>query len=276
MSGVKQFLACVMSACAVLLVTPGAVHAEESTWNRVMQSGTLRVSGIPNEPPYYIKDRKTGEWSGIFIDMARDIAQGLGVKMQVVETGSWGGAVLDLQSGKTDITFGQNPSPAKGKVMQFSNPVMVNSFSTICKNVESKTWADLNKPAVRIAIDGGSAHEMATRRNAPNATITVFKTREEAILAVASGKADCMVMTPLLGLDAVKKNPGIGKFSVPTPVASTDSCIVTLPQPNNRMIEFLNVWIAYNRGFGQVRNWMLGGLAKLGIDASAVPPEVKF
>ncbi|HEV2512098.1 transporter substrate-binding domain-containing protein [Bosea sp. (in: a-proteobacteria)] len=261
---------------AVACAAPAPVAAQDSTWNRVTQGGKLRVSGIPNEAPYYIKDRKTGEWSGIFIEMGRDMAKGLGVELEVVETGSWGTAVLDLQSGKTDVHFGQNPSPAKGKVMHFSNPVHINTFNTICRNVESKTWADLNKPEVRIAVDGGSAHEMITKRNAPKATITVYKTRDEVILAVVSNKADCMVMTPLLGLDAIKKNPGLGKMSVPSPVVFTDSCVATVPQADKRMMEFINVWIAYHRGMGQVRTWLTDGLANIGIDAASIPPEVQF
>jgi polar amino acid transport system substrate-binding protein len=270
-----------LAAFASLQLLSVTSHAQSaapaSTWERVTSTSTLRVSGIPNEAPYYIKDRTTGEWSGIFIDMAKDMAAGLGVKLEVVETASWGTAVLDLQSGKTDVHFGQNPSPAKGKVLHFSNPVHINTFNTICRNgVNSATWADLSKPEVRIAVDGGSAHEMITKRNAPDASITVYKTRNEVILALVSNKADCMVMTPLLALDALHKNPGLGKMSIPTPVAFTDSCIATVPQSDKRMMEFINVWIAYNRGLGQVRTWLVSGLGKIGIEPSSIPPEVQF
>lgn len=265
------------AALFALLLGAGAANAQESTWERVMNTKTLRVSAIAGEAPYYSKDRATGEWSGIFIDMMKDIAAGLNVKLEIVEASSWGGAILDLRSGKTDLHVGVNPTPQRGMVLDYSDPVYLNAFNTICRpGVEAKTWDELNKPDMRIAIDIGSSHEAIAKRFAPNAKITGFKSRDEVILAIASKKADCMVMTPLLGLSAIKKNPGIGKLTIPTPVAFTVSPIVQNKQPDKRMIEFANVWIAYNKGLGQIREWILGNLKAIGVDRSDVPPEVQF
>jgi polar amino acid transport system substrate-binding protein len=271
-------LAC--AALVAMLVTALGITAslaQQSTWDRVMESKVLRVSVIDGEAPYYFKDKSTGQWGGIWIDMAKDIAENLGVKLELVETASWGSAILDLRSGKTDIHFGVNPNPKRGMVLDFSEPVYVNTFNAICRpGIDAKTWADLNQPKVRIAVDIGSSAEHIARRYASKASIIGYKIRDEVILAMVSNKADCFIETPLLSLSTLKKNPGLGKLVIPTPVAFTVSPIVVAQQNDDRMIKFINVWISYNRGLGQVRDWIVKNLAQIGVGPEDVPSEVQF
>ena len=58
------------------------------------------------------------------------------------------------------------------------------------KGLEAKTWADVNKPEVKIAVDVGSANETVARRFAPNATIKSLKSRDEVMLEMSSGRVD--------------------------------------------------------------------------------------
>jgi len=41
-------------------------------------------------------------------------------------------------------------------------------------------------------------------------------------------------------------------------------------------VEVVNAWIDYNRGVGQIRDWLLGGLALNGVTREDIPPEVVF
>ena len=151
---------------ALLLMIVGSTlpsHADESTFERVMRTKVLRVTGIQGEAPYYIKDKQTGEWSGIFIDMAKDMAASLDAKMEVVETASWGNASRppDRQDRRA---FRREPQSQAGPVLDFSHPVYVNTFNTICRpGVEASTRVDLDKPEMRIAVDIGSSHEFIAR-----------------------------------------------------------------------------------------------------------------
>jgi polar amino acid transport system substrate-binding protein len=277
-SKIVRLLGAAAWALLVSILGVTASQADQSTWERVMETKTLRVSAIDGEAPYYIRDKATGEWTGgIWIDMAKDIAEDLGVKLQIVETASWGSAILDLRSGKTDIHFGVNPTPQRGMVLDFSDPVYINTFNTICRpGVDAKTWDDLNQPDVRIAVDIGSSSEHIADRYASKAAITRYKIRDEVILAMASGKADCFIETPLLSLSTLKKNPGLGTLVVPTPTVYTVSPIVVAKQPDDRMIEFVNVWISYQRGLGQIRDWIINDLAKIGVKREDIPAAVQF
>ena len=38
----------------------------------------------------------------------------------------------------------------------------------------------------------------------------------------------------------------------------------------------MNAWIDYNRGIGQIRDWLLAGLALNGVQPDDIPQEVNF
>src|SRR5262249_55524846 len=106
-------------------------------------------------------------------------------------------------------------TPQRALVIGFSRPVFMHGFGTVAKKgFEPKTWGDLNKPDIRIAVDIGSVHELAARNFASKGEIIGLKTRDECVLAVQTGRADCVILAVILGLTAVKKNPALGKYIV--------------------------------------------------------------
>ncbi len=253
-----------------------APTAQGSTLARIMSTGTLRVAGLVGEEPYFRKDLSSGQWSGFCIDMATDIAKELGVKLEVVES-TWGNSVLDLQSNKIDISFGLNPTPKRALVIAFSTPLFHNTFGVVTrKNFAPKTWAELNNAKARIAVDLGSTHELIARRYAPKASTTAFKSRDEAVLAVQSGRADCFVATIFLSLAALKKNPQLGNFIMPRPYVQAEVCAAVQYDADARFRDVLNAWTVFNRSNGQTREWIVASLNKMGITEHDIPPEVTF
>ncbi len=81
---IRGALAAVLTVAAVT-----AAQAQSSKIDEIRDRGVLRVAGILNEDPYFRKDPRTGEWRGFVIAMAGDIAETLGVELEVVES-SWG------------------------------------------------------------------------------------------------------------------------------------------------------------------------------------------
>jgi polar amino acid transport system substrate-binding protein len=269
------------SALTTTLVGPAAAQAPTtpaagSNLDRVLSSKTLRVAGLVGEEPYFSKNLASGEWSGFCIDMARDIAKELGAKLEIVES-TWGNSVLDLQTNKIDISFGLNPTPKRALVVDFTRPLFHNTFAIVARNgFSAQTWSDLNRPDARIAVDIGSTHELIARRYAGKATITGFKTRDEALLAVVSGRADCFVCTIFLGLTSKKKNPQLGNFIMPRPYVQSDVSAAIQYDVDRRFRDFLAAWCDFNRNNGQIREWIVANLAKVNIVPEDVPPEVTF
>jgi polar amino acid transport system substrate-binding protein len=248
----------------------------ESTFEKIKKTKTLRVAGLVGEEPYFHKDLATGEWSGFCIEMARDIANNFDAKLEIVES-TWGNSVLDLQANKIDISFGLNPTPKRALVIDFSRPIFYNSFSIVTrKGFTVKGWDELNKPDVNVAVDIGSTHELIARRYTPKANIIGFKSRDEVIMAVQSGKADCLVCTIILGLTSLKKNPQLGTFIIPTPVLSAPVSAGLRQEQDRRWQNWVSAWADYNRGIGTTREMILKSLGGMGIKPSDVPPQVQF
>ncbi len=263
------------AAAVAATTTPAAAQATGNTMERIKSSGVIRVAVIVGQEPYFHKDLASGEWSGACVEMARDIAAKLGAKVEFVES-TWGTQVTDLQGGKVDLAFAVNPTPERALVIDFSTPILVHSFMVITgKNFAKPTkWVELDKPAVKIAVDTGSTHEMIARRYCPKATILGFKNRDEAIMAVATGRADCNVSLTVLAISTLKKNPNLGGLAVPQPLLTLPTNMGLRADDNPRFKHFLSVWADYNRSIGQMREWMLSGFATVGITAADLPADV--
>ena len=76
---------------------------QESTVEQVMKRGNLRV-GMSTFVPWAMKD-KTGKLIGFEIDVARQVALAMGVKIEFVPT-KWAGIVPALLTGKFDVIIG--------------------------------------------------------------------------------------------------------------------------------------------------------------------------
>src|SRR5258708_20725349 len=93
--------ATVAAATAVVAasVPARAQSKTESTWELIKRTGKVRM-GIFDYPPYFLRDKASGEWAGAMVEMAKDIAKELDVKLETVEVGGFGEAVLSLQAGQ--------------------------------------------------------------------------------------------------------------------------------------------------------------------------------
>ena len=267
---------------ALALVGVGATPARaqagqgESTMQRIQRTGKLRFAVVANQEPYFRKDLQTGEWRGFCVEMAKDIADNLGVEIEMLES-TWGNSVLDLQANKIDMAFGLNPTPKRALVIDFPNPLFYNKPSFVGrKGFRADTWTELNKPEVKIAFDLGTSRETIVRRFAPNATHTGYKTSSECVMSVASGRSDCFACSVFLGLAARKANPSMGDFFIPTPAMATVTTAALQYDSDGRFRQFINAWADFNRGNGQIREWILAALFEMGITEADLPEGMDF
>jgi polar amino acid transport system substrate-binding protein len=251
--------------------------ATGSTMERIKSTGVLRIGVIVGQEPYFHKDLATGQWSGACLDMANDIASKLSAKVETVES-TWGNQILDLQGNKIDLAFAVNPTPERALVIDFSTPILVHSFTVITKKgfAKPQSWEEINKPEVKIAVDLGSTHELIARRYCPKANILGFKNRDEAILAVATGRADCNISLAVLSVSTLEKNPNLGELAIPKPLLTLPTNIGIRAENDRRYKDFLSAWADYSRSLGSTRDWMLKGFASVGLAADDIPAEVQF
>ncbi|MEJ1977189.1 MAG: transporter substrate-binding domain-containing protein [Acetobacteraceae bacterium] len=262
---------------AAALIGEARAQGNQSTLDRVQSTKVLRISALPGEAPYFSKDLATGEWQGACIEMAKDIAGVFDAKLEYVES-TYANSVLDLQSNKVDLAFALAPTPQRALAIGFTHPFLVHPYGCLAKaGFNPKTWDDLNKPDIRIAVDIGSLHETAARRFAPKAQITAFKTRDEATLAFQSGRTDAFILAAMLGLSTIARNNALGPYHLLTgPLVALPSNFGVRREPDTRFLEVINAWIDFNRGTAQIREYLLDGLALNGVKRESIPSELTF
>mgnify|MGYP001385499684 FL=1 len=267
----------ILGAVAVVASLGATAAHADGTVDQIRARGVLKIPGILNEDPYFNKDPRTGEWRGFAIEMARDVAKTLGVKLEVVES-SWANSILDVQSGKVDVAFGITATPQRALSVSFSNPTYFNSFVIVSPKpeLEGMSWAQLNDSKYTFSVDMGSSQDLITQQYLPKANILRFKTRDEAIVAVAGGKADGLVNTMLNGLVMTKKVATLGTVKVPTPVLSTPSVVAINQNADANFKAFVSAWADYNRRIGNNQTWIVNSLGTFGITLDDMPKGFGF
>lgn len=269
----KRLTTAVAASAIALGASLGVAQAQQkSKVDEIRDRGVLRIAGILNEDPYFSKDPRTGVWRGFVVEMGNDMASELGVRLEVVES-SWANSILDVQSNKVDLAFALTALPQRALSVHFSAPTYYNSFVIISpkEELKGKAWAELNDPTVTIAVDMGSAQDQITKAYLAKANILRFKTRDEAVLAVTTGKADAIINTVFNGMVMTKKNGAIGAVYVPTPILSSPSVVGMNVETDDVFRGFVSAWADYNRRVGNNQTWILKGLEPFDITIDDLP-----
>ena len=276
----RRDIAALGVGAATLAVAGASVPARaqpktsDSTWELIKKNGAVRM-GVFEYPPYFVRNKTSGEWEGAMVDMGKDIANELKTKYVPVEVGGFAEAVLSLQAGKVDMNFGLQATPLRATAIDFAGPIYWIEWVTVNNpNFKGKDWADYNKENVKVAVMTGTSDELLLRKMAPKATRVEFKEISQVALAVSSNRADAFTTTVLASMVMKVKNPGLGDFVNPTPRIALPGYIGMRLEDDARFQKFLNRWAEWNIGLGLNEARMRESLKTLGIDE--IPSTVSF
>lgn len=264
------------TASAVVSPLSLAQQPGESTWERVMRTKVIRVGAVDGGLPYYKKDLASGEWLGCMADFYRGLAKSLDAKLEITPT-TWGNSVLELQSQKIEIFFGLNPTPARMQVIDFTDPILKIAFTAVCKKgLTLHTWADLDKPELRVAVDKGSSHDALATRVLKQAQIIRLESASDATLALQAGRADVQILVLPLALALASRNPAIGAVVIPTPNEVATSNGGVRKEADQRWLQYVNKWLSAERASGNIRKTFVSNLKSVGgVGEDKMPPQLE-
>jgi polar amino acid transport system substrate-binding protein len=269
----RRSLLTVLAAGSGVLAMPFAARAD-GTLEAVKKRGALRV-GVTQAPPWFSKDPKTGQWSsGLGVFFGKAMADKLGVKMETVEV-SWGNSIAALQADKIDIMFMIDATPERKQAVDFpESPLLWYALAALTRDdLAVKTWEDLNKAGVKIAVPQASSMDRFVSAHAAQADIQRFPDNAAAIAAFQSGRVDAVVLfhPPLL---AARQKLGKGKLVVPTP-AEWQASSTALRKNDTAFVTWVNQQLAENYKSGQTEKWYEQAVADFGLDPKLAPPVMK-
>jgi polar amino acid transport system substrate-binding protein len=278
-------LAVMLAVAVALMSMPGsaAAQTQQPIWDKIQSSGIMRAMVLVDTRPGSWKDFSTGTYHGFYVSLARALAEdlpkamGKPIKVEFVET-TWGTLVLDLQSAKIDLSFGMGVTPERLRAIDMAGPIYELAQCLVNrKGLEGlKTWADYNKPEIRISATTGTTDERAAKELAPNATILSFKDPAQTILAVQAGRADAVINAALVCLDIKKKNPDFGKIVFPTPTQSFPSSAGMRKDGDGRFFRFVQAWAEKNRANATTKKLIVDALREAGLNPDELPAEFSF
>lgn len=258
----KKFVTAIAAVAAVALA--GQAGAQDSRLKKILSSGVLKVGTTGDWNPMTIRDPATNSYKGFDIDIMKELAKDMGVKVQFVAT-DWKTLVSGVIAGKYDMTGSASLSPGRAKVAGYSNSYfsLATVPITLKKNLARfKDWSDLNKPSVTVAATLGTVQERYVKLFFPNAKKKIIEAPARDYQEVLAGRADANITSNVEAATLVKKFPQLAVVPVKEARARTPVAML-LPQNDQVWINYVNLWIKLKqeRGFfaRAAKKWGLAG-----------------
>ena len=188
--------------------------AEESTLEGILRRGKLRIGMEAGYMPFEFIDKLQGlrkrdvraagvrkgkqyvNIIGFDVDIAREMAKALGVKLVLVNT-LWPSIIPALDLGRYDIIMsGMSVTEERKKRIDFAEPLMTIGQTILLKKKHKgviKSYKDLNHSKFIVTSKPGTTGEEAVRKLIPDCTYKPFDTELEGAMAVVKGQADAFV-----------------------------------------------------------------------------------
>ncbi len=212
-------------------------------------NGTLRAGINLSNPLLVTGSTPDGDPVGVSPDLARAIAERLGVAVSYVPFASPGEVADAAASDVWDIGL-IAAEPARAESMAFT-PAYVEIEATYLVSTDSafQTMEDLDRPGVRIAVSGRSAYDLYLSRTLKHAELHRAKGLGGTVALFTAEKLDALAgLRPALNED-VKKLPNTrildGRFT------TVQQAVGTKPE-NKAAIVFLRDFVAEARQSGLV------------------------
>jgi polar amino acid transport system substrate-binding protein len=192
----KLFLALLLTAFAALPAL-AADHglAEKSTLNEILKRGELRVGLDAGYMPFEMTNKK-GEIIGFDVDLAKEMAKSMGVKLTIVNT-DYDGIIPALMADKFDIIIsGMTVNQERNLQINFADPyIVVGQAILLNKKHEGKieSYKDLNDAQYTVVSRIGTTGEQAAQRMIPKAQYKSFEKEADGAMEVVNGQADAFV-----------------------------------------------------------------------------------
>jgi len=179
---------------------------KESTLEQILKRGVLRV-GMDTFVPWAMKD-KTGKFVGFEIDVAKQLAEDMGVKVEFVPT-KWAGIIPALLTGKFDVIIGGMGIRTKRAMkVNFTIPYDYSGMSMVASKAKADGFSsleDFNKSEVELAIKMGTTAVMAAKKFMPKAKRRLFEDQAQAYQELRNGNVHAVVgSSPRPAFEAAK------------------------------------------------------------------------
>jgi polar amino acid transport system substrate-binding protein len=229
---------------SVILMLTGCGKKDQGTLlDEIKQRGMLKV-GMSTFVPWAMND-KEGNLVGFEIDVAKELANDLGVKVEFVPT-KWEGIIPALLTGKFDVIIGgMGITEVRLKKVDFSDPYDYSGMSIVASKLKApglKKLSDFDNNKISIAVRLGTTAAEAAKKYLPNAQLKQFDDEAQAIQELLTERVHAVVASsPLPEFQAIKYSD---RFYLPLEDTFANEPIgFAFRTGDSSLKEFCNKWI---------------------------------
>jgi len=211
-------IAIILSGLVLLASCATAPQITPAALADLAPTGKLRAGINYGNPLFTAKDPKTGEGSGIAVDLARELGRRMGVPVELVAYNSGGQLTAGLKAGGWDVAILAFEQGRTNEI-SFSAP-FAETDATYLVHAGSplRTAADVDQKGVRIAVSAKGGNDLYLTRTLKNATLVRATSPEGAFKLFVSDKLDAYANLKPGLLNNADQHPGLrvveGRYTV--------------------------------------------------------------
>ncbi len=256
----KQFFVSVIVLVGVLVfslaasTSAGEIQRKlttESAIEQIAKRGVIKV-GMDVFVPWAMKDKK-GELIGFEIDMAKKLAEDMGVKIEFIPT-KWSGIIPALITGKFDVLIGgMTITTQRNLKINFTRPYYYTEQGLMAHKKKAAGFkvSDFNSPDVTIAARLGSTAAVAAKQQFPKAKLRLFDDEPAAVQELRNGNVHAMVSAQPLPSSTALEYPDT--IMVYDEVMMLEAIGIGVRKGDSDTLNLVNNWIEINRNNGWIQ-----------------------
>jgi polar amino acid transport system substrate-binding protein len=206
---IKLLAALGLAAATGCATQPGGLPM--APMQELAPAGKLRVGigvGSVSSAFWATRDAATGKPKGVTVSLGENLANRLGVPLQLVVYSNSGEVTAGGPRGEWDVAF-MLVDAERANMVDFGPPYfLAESTYLVPAGSTAVTIADVDRPGARVIGIAGTTTARAAARTLKNTTVQTFRTTEELTATMRAGTADAVALGRESLQDFSKEFPG--------------------------------------------------------------------
>ncbi len=226
----------------------------------VLERGILRVPVVwwepPSEgpPPEWFRDPDSGEPQGVVPELAKIMAEDLGVRLELIEV-EWPQMMEAVLGDEVDLLMSYTNLPERALRLDFCGPLLPDDVKALVRKAEDRSsLGELDRSGVTVGVATASSVIEIARLHFRHASIIEL---DDPVAGVVSGVVDVAVEAaitrPLLErqptLRTVKGDAGRSL------VLGQEFGHPAVRQGDPRAVRWIRNWLEYHKAQGTIGYW---------------------
>ena len=210
---IKKLVAVAAVATIAISMVGCGGNSNKSALEKIKEKGTLVIGTSADYPPYEFHKEIDGkdEIVGFDIEIAKQLAKDLGVKLEIKDM-AFDGLLVTLQSSdKIDMIFaGMTPTDERKQNADFSDIYYVATHRFIVRSGDETSITSMDDlKGKKIGVQKGSIQEGIAKDNFDAANIKSLDKIPDLVLDLKNNKVDAVLAELPVAQINVQKNSGI-------------------------------------------------------------------